>query len=484
MRIKIIAVNALIVAIVGLLSFLLVRSSLGSATSNKDQLSTDAQEDANGAAGLLQLDGLRAERWLAGTSSGAGALDALGKATASARGEAATKYCDDLVSKMKNAALFERNVPTLVAIVDATGKIVGRNNSNLNRGDDLGKIYAGLKSTLATGQSGSDVWYESDRYLATYVAVRDEQSRILGGLVIARPLNDTLSRVSEATTGRPLIIAVPKGDAFEVVAHSALQATPLDESVGKGAKETLKNALAHQQTDVVRDGDLLVAAAPLPAFEDGKRALLVAAAPAALIQDPTGIAMLPIFGAMAMGIVLVIVAGWLLGNYITRPVNMLEEGLLAILNGQTDKRFELDHAELGGLAFRIDQLLNQLMGVEEDTTDAEGRVSGAPNAANFLEAMAVDDHRMQYRPGEGTMDPETIARLAAEQPGQYYARIYREYINAKRANGEATEHITEQAFATRIQAMENDAAQKYGRPVRYQVQARNKEVVLIAVPLP
>jgi hypothetical protein len=484
MRIKIIAVNALIVAIVGLLSFLLVRSSLGSATSNKDQLSTEAQEDVNGAAAGLQLDGLRAERWLAAAPIEQGAVDALVKATASARGEAATKHCDDLVSKMKNAPLFERNVPTLVAIVDAGGKIVGRNNSNLSRGDDLGGTYPGLKSTLTTGQSGSDVWYESDRYLATYVPVRDEQRKIVGALVIGRPLNDTLSRVSETATGRPLVLAVPKGDGFEVVAHSALQAPALDESVLKGASEMLKNALAHQQTDVVRDGELLVAASPLPAFEDGKRALLVAAAPAALIQDPTGLAMLPIFGAMAMGIVLVIVAGWLLGNYITRPINMLEEGLLAILNGQSDKRFELDHAELGGLAFRIDQLLNQLMGVEEDTTDAEGRVSGAPNAANFTEALAVDDRRMQYQPGEGTLDPEAIARLASEPPPQYYARIYREYVSAKRAIGEATEHITEQAFATRIQAMEQDAAQKYGRPVRYQVQARNKEVVLLAVPLP
>jgi hypothetical protein len=483
MRIKIIAVNALIVAIVGLLSFLLVRSSLGSATSNKDQLS-EAQEDANGAAGALQLDGLRAERWLAAASIEQGALDALAKATASARGEAATKDCDDLVSKMKNAPLFERNVPTLVAIVDASGRIVGRNNSNLSRGDDLGKTYPGLKSTLLTGQSGSDVWYESDRYLATYVAVRDEQRRIVGALVIGRPLNDTLSKVSEATTGRPLVIVVPKGESFDVVAHSALQAPALDESVVKGAKEMLKNALGHQQTDVVRDGELLVAASPLPAFEDGKRALLVGAAPAALIQDPTGIALLPIFGAMAMGIVLVILAGWLLGNYITRPINLLEEGLLAILNGQGDRRFELDHAELGGLAFRIDQLLNQLMGVEEDTTDAEGRVSGAPNAANFTEALAVDDRRMQYQPGEGTLDPEAIARLASEPPAQYYARIYREYVNAKRAIGDATEHITEQAFATRIQAMEQDAAQKYGRPVRYQVQARNKDVVLLAVPLP
>jgi hypothetical protein len=484
MRIKIIAVNALIVAIVGLLSFLLVRSSLASAASNKDQLSAEAQENVNGAAGRLQLDGLRAERWLAGAATAQGALDALAKATATARGEAATKACDDLVSKMKNAPLFERNVPTLVAIVDANGRIVGRNNSNLNRGDDLGKTYAGIKSTLATGQSGSDVWYESDRYLATYVAVRDEQGRILGALVIGRPINDVLSRVSEATTGRPLVIAVPKGDTFEVVAHSALQADPLDASIDKGAKEMLKNALAHQQTDVVRDGDLLVAASPLPAFEDGKRALLVAAAPASLIQDPTGLVALPIFGAMGMGIVLVIVGGWLLGNYLTRPINMLEEGLLAILNGQNDKRFELDHAELGGLAFRIDQLLNQLMGVEEDTTDAEGRVSGAPNAANFTEAMAVDDRRMNYQPGEGTLDPEAVSRLATEPPAMYYARIYREYIGAKRANGEATDHITEQAFATRIQAMERDAAQKYGRPVRYQVQARNKEVVLLAVPLP
>jgi methyl-accepting chemotaxis protein len=484
MRIKIIAVNALIVALVGLLSFLLVRSAIGSATSNKNQLTAEAQNDVNGAAGRLQLDGLRAERWLAAAASEQATLDALTKASPSARGDAATKRCDDLVSKMKNAALFERNVPTLVALVDFSGKIVGRNSSNLNRGDDMAGPNPGLKSTLATGQSGSDVWYERDRVLASYVVVRDDQGRIIGALVIGRPLNDTLSRVSEATTGRALIVVVPKGDGFDIAGHSQTVTPALDESVRGVAKDMLKNALVHQQTDNVKEGDLLVAASPLPSFEDGKRALLVAAAPAALIQDPTGLALLPIFGAMAVGIVLVILAGWLVGNYITRPINMLEEGLLAILNGQTDKRFELDHAELGGLAFRIDQLLNQLMGVEEDTTDAEGRVSMAPNAANFTDALAVDDKRMTQSATEITMDPEAIRALASEPASNYYARIYREYVAAKRAIGEATDHITEQAFAARIQGMEQESAQKYGRPVRYQVQARNREVVLLAVPLP
>jgi hypothetical protein len=484
MRIKIIAVNALIVVAVGLLSFLLVRSSLGQATSNKDELTAEARNDVNGAAGRLQLDGLRAERWLATAASEQLTLDALTKASPTARGDAATKRCDDLVSKMKNTALFERNVPTLVALVDADGRIVGRNSSSLNRGDDMAGTYHDLKATLTTGQPGSDVWYERDRYLASYVVVRDEQGRTVGALVIGRPLNDTLSRVSEATTGRAVVLVVSKGDGFEIVAHSQAVAPQLDASVMHSAKDMLKNALSHQQTDNVRDDELLVAAAPLPAFEDGKRALLVAAAPASLIQDPSGLAMMPILGATAMGLILVIVGGWLLGSYITRPINNLEEGLLAILNGQTDKRFELDHSELGGLAFRIDQLLNQLMGVEEDTTDAEGRASVAPNEANFTDALAVDDKRMMQPVAELTMAPDSIRALAAEPTLQYYARLYGEYVAAKHAIGEATDHITEQAFATRIQGMERDAAQKYGRPVRYQVQARNNEVVLLAVPLP
>jgi methyl-accepting chemotaxis protein len=363
------------------------------------------------------------------------------------------------------------------------GKIVGRNSSSLGRGDDLAGSYEGLKSTLATGRSGSDVWYEHDHYLASYAAVRDEQGKLIGALVIGRPLNDTLSRVSESTTGGPIAIVVPRPTGFEAVGHSALQVPALDASLQAAAKDMLKNALSHQQTDVVRDGDLLVAASPLAAFENGHRALLVAAAPSSLIQDPTGLALMPILGALAIGLVLVILGGVLLGNYVTRPINMLEEGLLGILNGQTDKRFELEHAELGGLAFRIDQLLNQLMGVEEDTSDAEGRVSQhSVNPTAFTDALEVDDKKMGQT-GAG-MDPAAVQRLAAEPPAQYYARLYGEYISAKKALGEATDHISESAFAGRIQSMEQDAAQKYGRPVRYQVHARNKEVVLLAVPLP
>jgi hypothetical protein len=124
------------------------------------------------------------------------------------------------------------------------------------------------------------------------------------------------------------------------------------------------------------------------------------------------------------------------------------------------------------------------MGVEEETTDDEGRVSKvSQNPSTFSESLDVEEKKGGAPVPEG-MDAAAIDRLAAEPANQYYARIYREYVAAKRAVGESTDHISEAAFSARIRSMEEDAAQKYGRPVRYQVHARNKEVVLLAVPLP
>jgi hypothetical protein len=302
-------------------------------------------------------------------------------------------------------------------------------------------------------------------------------------LVVGVGLADELARVGDQTTGRALALVAPdKAGGVAVVAHSTNTGS-LGDAVTGAAKDLVKRVLDGGKADAVPAGDLFVGASPLDGLGDGKHAELVSASPSSVIDNPGAMAT-PILYVMALGCILVLFGGWMLGNYITRPINMLEEGLLAILNGQQDKRFELDHPELGGLAFRIDQLLNQLMGIEEDTTDEQGRPSTAPSAADFREAMSVD-RSTQGAVGDGQqVDPVQAQQLAAEPAAQYYARIYREYITAKKALGEQTDHITEQAFATRIQGMEKDASQKYGRPVRYQVHARNKEVVLLAVPLP
>jgi len=96
MRNKIIAVNAVIVLLVGLLSFAIVKTQLSLATSSTDQLKRSAQHDAVGIAAKLQLDALRAERWLSIKAADPATRASLTKATPDARADAARALADQL----------------------------------------------------------------------------------------------------------------------------------------------------------------------------------------------------------------------------------------------------------------------------------------------------------------------------------------------------------------------------------------------------
>ena len=469
MRNKIIAVNAVIVLIVGALAFMIVRTQLAAETSSADQLKRSASRDAAGAAAQLQLDGLRAERWLA-TKAGEKEMRAvMGRATPEARGDAARKLCDEVASAAQSSLGTK---PSIVAIVDTSGKIMGRNGSDLNRGDDMAAAHPAFKEALTKVSAGSDVWTEKkhgEQYISSYAPVRNEQGNAAGMLVLGVAINDALARVGDATTGRGLALVNANGEVIATSTNGETVAAAMKTNVGD-----VKQALSTGNVVGAVAGDTKFAAAPLGGFGDGKSTAVVAAAPPSLLPG-AGAIPLSVLGATALGLILVFMGGWFLGNYISRPIALLEEGLLAILNGQSDKRFELDHAELGGLAFRIDQLLNQLMGVEEDNTDSEGRVSKAPTAASFSDAMAVDR--------TGANPAANWQQLANEPAEQYYARLYREYIAAKKGLGEQVDHITDAAFRSRITGMEQEATAKHGKPVRFQVQNNGKEVVLLAVPL-
>src|SRR3982750_2727259 len=115
MRNKIIAVNAVIVLIVGLLAFAIVRTQLSAATSSTEQLKKSAQQDALGIAARLQLDGLRAERWLATKAAEPGTKASLGKATPDARADAARQLSEQLANQATGAIGLK---PAIVAVID------------------------------------------------------------------------------------------------------------------------------------------------------------------------------------------------------------------------------------------------------------------------------------------------------------------------------------------------------------------------------
>jgi len=344
----------------------------------------------------------------------------------------------------------------------------------LLRGESLAAAYPKFTETMLAGKTGSDVWVNAgrnDQYLASYAPARNDKGEIVGAIVAGFTINDVMSRVADATTGRPMVLASVSGDNLQVIARSSANTGPLDSAVTGDGKATVRGVLDTGHAAAASASDLLIAAAPLDGLSNPRGTVVVVSSPATTIENAAGIAS-PLLGVAVLGIILVVVGGFLLGNYITHPIGQLEEGLLAILNGQSDKRFNLDHAELGGLAFRIDQLLNQLMGVEEDTTDEQGRVSRTPSPAQFQEEAGSSPNMV----GDA-------ARLGAEPAAAYYSRLFAEYIAAKKGLGEQTDHITEQTFTARIQSMEADAKQKQGTAVRYQVQTQGTEVTLLPVTL-
>jgi hypothetical protein len=481
MRWKIIIVNAGIVIVVGLLTYVLLATSLKDVLANQAERKREVAQALRAADSQLALDALRMERWLESNASAPSVHAVLAGGTADARSEAATAEANRLRDAAVSEPMFAKMAPSLVLLVDAQGVAVGRNGSALMRGENVAAAYPSLAESLKTGHTASALWLNHKRQeqmLTSYAPLRGDNGAVLGALVVGTPLNDErMTRTSDLTSGHTLLLEAVS-DINEVVADSAAPADVVAAASQPNITSAAKQALSSGgvvTVDAVGGGQLF-GAVPLDGYSGETKGVLIAAVPASLVDSLGGL-LWPVFAVAGLGVLLVLVGGVLLGNYISGPISELEDGLLAIINGNSELRFQLEHEELGGLVFRINSLLNALMGVAEDTTDEQGRPSQGPSARDFQEALAVDESSV------GSVDPNVSAALGAEGADQYYRRLYNDYIAAKRQLGEPVDHITFEAFVGRIRGSEAESSQKLGKPVRYQVQIKGTAVVLIPVPL-
>lgn len=76
-------------------------------------------------------------------------------------------------------------------------------------------------------------------------------------------------------------------------------------------------------------------------------------------------------------------------------------------------------------------------------------------------------------------DPEVAKQLEAEPEEQYHARVYQEYVDAKKAAGEDVSNIPQDRFVQRLDGNAKALARRHNvRAVRFQVQQRGNQVVL------
>lgn len=371
MRWKIIIVNAGIVIVLSLITFAFLAKSIGNVVANQDERKAEVEQALRAANAQLALDALRMERWLSARVAEDETRSVYLGGTQQARSEQATTAANRLRDMAIQEPAFAKMAPSLVLYVDEQGVALGRNGSALMRGDKTAEAYPSLAKAIKTGNTASDVWLNKSRQeqmLASYAPVRGENGDIVGALVVGTPLNDErLARTSALTSGQSLAFSSKDG----VIAAGGDGAN--DGTFGNSAA----NAAVHA---ALKTGSLTNAPSPsggrlfgatrLEGYGDSPF-VLVASVPESLVPSVPGL-LWPIFAISGLGVLLVVVGGFMLGNYISQPVAELEDGLLAVINGNQDLRFELEHAELGGLVFRINSLLNALMGVPEDSGDEGG----------------------------------------------------------------------------------------------------------------
>jgi hypothetical protein len=387
MRSKIIAVNAGIVIVTAILTYVLLQTSLKEVVANPGERKKEVAQALRAATAQLALDALRMERWLEHNSGAESTRNVLALGTSDARSEAATAEANRLRDAAVSEPMFAKMAPSLVLFVDAQGVGVGRNGSALMRGEQVAKDYPSLAEAIKTGTTGSAIWINKQRQeqmLASYAPLRSEAGAVVGALVIGTPLSDErLTRTSDLTSGQTLMFALVNEQNMSIIADSAASSEELaaaaDPSVVAAARQAVSSGAVTAADNALQDR--LYGAAAVDGY--GKTdAVLIAALPSSLVGSVSGL-LWPVLAIGGLGLVLVVAGGVLLGNYISGPISELEDGLLAIINGQSDLRFQLEHPELGGLVFRINSLLNAMMGVAEDTTDDQGRPSQGPSAQGF-----------------------------------------------------------------------------------------------------
>ncbi|MFO0627665.1 MAG: hypothetical protein U0325_18800 [Polyangiales bacterium] len=271
------------------------------------------------------------------------------------------------------ASLPRRNRPAdLVAVLDENGRIIARNverNQDVNR-DLRGQFPAVARAlTGARGAKVRDYVRYSEQSLPEVaivpVAGEGRPGRAARGLHPGRQRR--AQRRQPRGRGRGL--RVPRGRALHGAV--ALRRHPGREGqLGTGLNAQGANFFSSRtrHTTTLGGQEYRLAAVPMPGAHDGSvggavvlRSLTQARSPASDVANPVLLATL-------LGVLLVTAYNLYLAMYLQKPIEQIEDGLLQVINGNPHYRIQVEHEELGGVIYRVNQLLQSV----DDEDQGEG----------------------------------------------------------------------------------------------------------------
>jgi hypothetical protein len=488
MRLKIIAGNLAVVVLLGLTAYAFVNGQLQK--SLLGHLDHKLGSDRELFERSFRLSALEFVDMVAQRAGERQLRDVFGGLDLDSRRTRAYDASEATATWLADPARGDRGGPDIVVIVDETGKAIARNGArNVMFGKLLTPQLPALAAALRDGRPGHDMWLEDQEHklLETAIApIHSDAGTTLGALIVGYDLSNGMARRAGAMLDRDIAF-LNDGNVYSSSLEGSAARDLRAYLFGPNAQSTNgvlggQNSVSRMWRATVGGQEYSGITARLPLTPSHPVAYAVLGNRSAQLDTLSVVNV--ILMLTGLGAVLVVLYGFMIGSTIMRPIEEIEEGVLAVINGRTDLRLETKSAELGGLAFRINQLLNVFTGTEEQTEDEEGRVSLPPSAgawrdAAFNDAPAGGAAKSAANPDEPLEDPALAQKLGAEDEAAYERRVYGEYVAAKQALGENVSNIPQDRFMQRLSGRASALAQKHGcRIVRFHVETRGDQVLL------
>lgn len=275
---------------------------------------------------------------------------AIGSTDDTARRRRMFECLEEIALDLGRSALPDLGRPDIAAFVDVAGRVVVRDHDpNRLRGRALAADVPVVARALREGRPAFDLARREDDGATLLVAVDPVVEH--GAIVVAYQLGDGIARRLASAAGHDVAFVSSSG-----VLGASLREASVREAVGasvaSGASHGGEATIAGEAVDVAVDG------APLALFADVPVTL-------ALVQPVDADGLAADLGRVLL--LVTVVAGalaYLLANLLARrvlaPVGRLEDALLAVMNGQETLGVAIESEELGGLSFRIEQVIETL----------------------------------------------------------------------------------------------------------------------------
>jgi hypothetical protein len=478
MRLKLIAGNLVIVLLVGLGSYLVVRTQLRAELSR--ELEEGIGDDSELFARSWRADGARLAEWVSTRATSKSVRNVFTASGEAKRRGRAFDAAQGVSKWFQDPARGRRERPHIVAVIDETGRVIAR-DTDRNRmfGEQLLNQVPILRGILKRGTSRHGVWHHEDKLLQIGVAaVRNDEGGVVGALLVGYDLSNGFAKTEARLIGHDLLFIMADriySTSTSVEVRDALQEALYSPPLDNGTKAALQGKPTLPWTTTLAGGDYIGVTATLPmarGVEAGYVVLANQAKHTALAGVATTILWLTLLGLIGVAIY-----GFIVANNIMDPIEQMEDDILAVINGRGDVRLEVETPELGGLSYRVNQLINLFTGVAEE--DDEGRAVTSSGAWAAVNSTGPDPGASQSAAGPIQSDDPEVAALAALSEEEYYAQLYQAYVAAKESAGEDVSNVPKARFIERIRGNAKHLVKKHGaQMVRFKVETIGGQVNL------